>query len=425
MNTAKLTKEEYLAPKWRALEEHFNSRGADGAAVVEGFRELYKLYSDELPVWLAKLYDHERGGFYYSNSARDNEPFLPDIESTNQALNLMLNSGMMTSCSELPESMRKKLSAFVCSLQDKDDGYIYHPQWGKDIVNSRRGRDAMWADDMAHKLNFTLPYPTANQRLADLAKSSGEEKSKKAAVLPDHLTSKENFVNYLESFDWVNNSYYAGNMIAAQGRQIIAAGLADVCAEYLNKYQNEATGYWSDKADMHTGVNGFLKITAFYIDAKIPINMAERAALSTIECTKSDEVGTTVCHLYNCWYALQNIIISLRRTGEDETADRIMKLMLENAPASVGAARKKTEVFRKADGAFSYHRACSSFKSQEAWVCLKDMPESDVNASVLCTSGLTRNIYQALGASEYYVPIYTYHDFERFIDALDIPDEEK
>ena len=107
MNEKNITKEEFLAEKWAALEGFFNEKGADGAAIVRGFKELYTIYSDDLPEWLAGLYDHGIGGFYYSNSARDNEPFLPDIESTNQALNLLLNTGMMKNCRELPEAMQK------------------------------------------------------------------------------------------------------------------------------------------------------------------------------------------------------------------------------------------------------------------------------------------------------------------------------
>lgn len=415
-----ITKEEFLAEKWAALAAFFDERGADGEGIVSGFKELYTIYSDDLPAWLAGLYDHNIGGFYYSNSARDNEPHLPDIESTNQALNLLINTGMMQSCRELPEEMQKKLKDFTCSLQCEEDGYIYHPQWGKNIVNSRRGRDMTWAISMGDKLGFKLPYPTANERFAALKAASGEEKEKLVASLPEHLTTKEKFVEYLESFDWVNSSYYAGNTVAAQGAQIIAAGLAEVCAEHLNKYQNPKTGFWSDKADMHTGINGFLKITAFYISAGIPINMAEKAALSAIECTKSDEIGTTVCHLYNCWFSLQNILTSLRRTGNDAKADEIYALILKHAPEALRAAKRKTEVFRKPDGAFSYTARCSSYKSQEAVVCLPDMAESDVNASVLSTSGLTRNIIQTLGANEYYVPIYTHHDFENFLKALKI-----
>ena len=405
--------------QWNALKEHFDSRGADGAAVVAAFKEVYSMYTDSIPAWLGGLYDHKTGGFYYSNSARDNEPFLPDIESTNQALNLIMNSGMISSFEQLPKAMRDKMAEFVCSLLDPDDGYIYHPQWGKDIVDSRRGRDLAWAVDMSRKLNFTLPYPTANDRLRALAEAKTEEEKQSAAsLLPDHLTSKEKFIDYLESFDWINNSYYAGNTVSAQGRQIMAAGLTDTCVEYLNKFQNPKNGYWSEKSDMHYGINGFLKITSFYVDAGAPINMAELAADSTIALLTSDEIGTTVCHLYNCYFALHNILRSLRKAGDTETADRVAKKLLAVAPEAIRAAKFKTEVFRKADGAFSYLRASSAFRSQQAWVAIQDTPESDVNASVLCTSGLINNIYQAFDAIDVKVPLFEPDSFNIFLDNL-------
>lgn len=405
--------------KWNALEEHFNSRGIDGAAVVAAFKEVYSMYTSSVPAWLGGLYDHKIGGFYYSNSARDNEPFLPDIESTNQAINLLVNSGMISSPDVLPEPMRKKMAEYVCSLLNPDDGYIYHPQWGKDIANSRRGRDLNWAIDMSKKLKFTLPYPTANDRLKAMVNAtSAEDKTKAEAFLPEHLTSKEKFIEYLESFDWINNSYYAGNMVAAQGSQIISAGLVDTCVEYLNKFQNPSNGFWHEKSDMHHGINGFLKITAFYISAGAPINMAELAADSAIACLTSDEIGTTVCHLYNCYFALHNILTSLRKAGDTQTADRVAAKLLAVAPEAIRAAKRKTEVFKKADGAFSYHRDYSAFKSQEAWVAIQNTPESDVNASVLCTSGLINNIYKAFDAESYRVPLFSDEDYEIFLKNL-------
>jgi len=407
-----------IETKWRALREFFDAKGADGAAVEEAFRDVYSLYTPALPVWLAGLYDHGTGGFYYSNSARDNEPFLPDIESTNQAVNLILNSGMTRSAEELPLLMREKMRDFVCSLLDKEDGYIYHPQWGKNISASRRGRDLTWAIDMSKKFGFTLPYPTAVERLRAARENAGADQAKAASLLPEHLSSRENFQKYLESFDWINNAYYAGNTIAAQGNQIIAAGLTDLCVAHLNRFQNPKNGFWNEKTDMHYGINGFLKITAFYISAGVPIQMAELAADSAISCITSDEIGTTVCHLYNCYYSLSNILYSLRKTGETETANRVAAKLIQAAPQAIRAAKFKTEVFRKADGAFSYLRDYSSFKSQEAWVAVQNTPESDVNASVLCTSGLINNICCAFDAQDYRVPLFSEEDYSVFLANL-------
>ena len=258
------------------MEKDLKARGGDGEAIVAAYRELYGMHEIGLCTWLAKLFDPDIGGFYCSNSARDNEYVevngnrdlaLPDLEATNFAIILMQRLGLINDFSEIPDWMREKIVNFTCSLQREEDGHIYHPQWGDRADATKHGRDLTAAAGLCSAFNFKLPYPTANERIAALQKAKGEEREKLLASLPEHLTSKENFIKYLESFDWINSSYYASNTVAAQGPQIIAAGLAEVCAEHLNKYQNPKTGFWSELADMHTGINGFLKITAFYISA--------------------------------------------------------------------------------------------------------------------------------------------------------------
>ena len=168
--------------QWNALKEHFDNRGADGAAVVAAFKEVYSMYTDMIPAWLAGLYDHKTGGFYYSNSARDNEPFLPDIESTNQALNLLMNSGMISSFEQLPKAMRDKMAEFVCSRLDPDDGYIYHPQWGKDIVDSRRGRDLNWTVGILKQFGVEPKCKTAYQRLEEANAVKSDEGKEAIAI---------------------------------------------------------------------------------------------------------------------------------------------------------------------------------------------------------------------------------------------------
>ena len=133
---------------WRRLAD------AASVAVAEAVEELYGLYDSELAAWFASLYDARVGGFYYSESARDNDrvtfqdkeyDLLPDIESTLQALGFVKTSGIAEGYSNpyrefLPEWMQKRTLAFAMSLEDPD-GYFYHPQWGKNISVSRRGRD--------------------------------------------------------------------------------------------------------------------------------------------------------------------------------------------------------------------------------------------------------------------------------------------
>ena len=105
--------------------------------------------------WLASLYDAKSGGFYYSLSARDTEGFLPDLESTYQAIYLLQLGGMYETGpvpeNIMPREIQDGLAKFAYELQDESDGYFYHPQWGKKIGASRQGRDLMWAKGLIGK----------------------------------------------------------------------------------------------------------------------------------------------------------------------------------------------------------------------------------------------------------------------------------
>ena len=81
----------------------FRTQAGDEAALA--LKEMYETYyhKDKLVTWFANLFDPATGGFYYSNSARDNDqvlhngkyyPLLPDIETTSQATGFISSSGM-------------------------------------------------------------------------------------------------------------------------------------------------------------------------------------------------------------------------------------------------------------------------------------------------------------------------------------------
>ena len=93
--------------KWEAIKNRVG--GKSGEAIVDALKDLYTIYGEELIDWYAGLYDPKIGGYYYSNSARDNESYagvtlLPDLESTYQVLSFLSKSGMLdyTSFLSLP-----------------------------------------------------------------------------------------------------------------------------------------------------------------------------------------------------------------------------------------------------------------------------------------------------------------------------------
>ena len=120
--------------------------------VVEALEALYNYYNGAKIVdWLANLYDPEIGGFYYSISARDNEPFLPDLESTAQTVSFLINNNVIKNRNQFPEEIRRALVNFAREMQSPVDGYFYHPQWpqGKENLSTDRyGRDTGWATSL-------------------------------------------------------------------------------------------------------------------------------------------------------------------------------------------------------------------------------------------------------------------------------------
>ena len=415
---------EKFSEKWQALEAEVNRRGGDGRAVVAAMKDHYKLYGESVYLWLAGLYDKNIGGFYYSNSGRDNEPFLPDIESTNQATNLLLVSGVFEKPEDFPLAMREQMTKFCQSLISPTDGYIYHPQWDYNDPNwkmkdSRLGRDLGWATHMAEKFNFKYPYPTANERLAaSLASNRSDEE--KIDIAP-HLRSAEAFVEYLESYNWETDAYFSGNNVAAQMYQIMAAGLTDVAIDFLNKKQNPETGLWGVQQG-YVGINALLKISGCYREAKAVMPNSDKAMQAAIDCITSDEECGTTCYQYNAWFSVSNILEILRNIGTPEAnaeAEKALKVLYKGAPEAIRATTEKVRKFAKPDGAFSYFQKTSTGFSQKAPVSIHITVESDVNASVIATTGTTRNMYIALELMDYFVPFYDEEDREKFLNAID------
>ena len=406
---------------WQRLCEEADKKGGNGAEIVDAYKYLYSVHSDRLLTWLGGLFDSKIGGFYYSNSARDNEYqeldgvkhyFLPDIESTNQATNLLQSAGVIKEFSELPEWMRKKMAEFNCSLQNPDDGYIYHPQWGKNITDHRRGRDLMWSIAMEEKFGFTLPYKTAIDRL----KEAGESIDKREELiknLPDHLKSKEAFLKYLESFDWDMRAYPAANTLSAQYAQVVAAGLDGVAYDFICSIQNP-DGTWGKLGGYHA-VNAILKLGAVYDNNPLPNPLGvANAAINAMIC---DEPVGTVCWQYNAWFSLRNVIGNLRKFGDNKSADEIVAEIFKRAPAGIISTAEKVKTFVCEDGSYSYTPEYSSCTSQGARVSL-GLKEGDVNASVINCPSVIRNSLMALELEPFHVPIFESDALEKFLSAV-------
>ena len=426
--------------KFLEMEKDVNARGGDGAAVVEAYRELYDFHEIGLCTWLAKLFDPDIGGFYYSNSGRDNEWVewdgkrvytLPDMESTHQAISLMKSSGMIENYSDIPDWMREKIKNFTCSLMSEEDGYIYHPQWGKDIGNARLGRDLIAAVGTADVLKFDLPYPTATERIkaaaaaAAAAKTENKPAENSAPNLPDHLKSREAFVKYLENLPWEEPvglaAYGAGNALASQADLIKAAGLSEVMCDFLDSIQHE-DGLWGTQRG-YAAINAFFKIGVAYGSARRVIPNVEKVAYSGMDIMVADELNRTVCYQFNAWWTMMICLGNLKSYGGEEgekATARVKAEMLRRAPECIRATTRKIRPFKCEDGSYSYFYDTTCPTSQGAIVA-EMIKEGDINATTINSQGVLNRSLDALELSKFAPKIYGKEGYEAFFGAIRKP----
>ncbi len=446
--------------QWEALEEAVG--GELGAEIVTAMKNLYGIYDAKVVDWFAGLYDPGVGGYYYSNSARDNYGYLPDAESTNQALNFWASSGM---CREfggsyakaIPTWMREQIVAFVKGLQDPN-GFFYHPQWGKALTDSkisRRARDLNWCVSMLTAFGEMPRYSTPSgvtvggntegisyeSELTDrLGKSAVTAVSRVIAAesetaYAEYLENRETFEAYLANLDIRNKSYPVGNEITASSNQIKTrdkqlreAGadysLMQITIDWLNKNQNPETGLWNWDDDLYYGVNGLLKISGIYTAFESPIPYAEEAASSAMAAITHERDIEAVVDIYNTWFSISNILTNLRKYTPDKAegaarADAIVQSLREKAPAGIVRSMEKILAFRKDDFSFSYTVNYSSSTSQGVPAAVPKSVEGDVNATVISMTGLTGNIYKALDLNGYKVQIFTEIERQRYVKLLE------
>ena len=407
--------------KWQNFEEKY------GKELCDALKEWHALYTDEVVEWLAKLYDAKIGGFYYSESARDNATveyrestydLLPDVESTNQALCFLQSANLVDDfdgsyAKALPEWMKKDIGNWVYNLQD-EDGFYYHPQWGKNIPAHRRGRDLAWSRSILRNLGIEPKYAS----LIDKKKSSVQTNT---PAVPEHLSSPEKFDEFLRGLDFGGHSYGVGNQLVAQADQIKAVGLMDQLIAFLNEKQHPENGYWHDTPG-YTAVNGLLKISGCYNIGEAPFPNATVAAKSAIEAITSDEEFFIVCDVYNTWFTVDNLADNLRKYGGEEgkaQAEKMISDLTAVAAEGMRASAKKLSKFKKPGCSFSFLRDYSSEVSQSMPVALYHSTEGDVNATLIAVSGTLEKCMDALGVKpEDRVPIFGRPHFERFMEIV-------
>ncbi len=145
-------KEFIMKGRWDSMEEEY------GKDLTSAIRSLYNFFDGhKMSGWIANLYDPVTGGFYYSRSARDYDGFLPDLESTVQALGILESLGALNPNEVFPDELKIKIVNFARNMQSSENGYFLHPQWSQNIEElavDRYGRDSGNATAIIGRFTF-------------------------------------------------------------------------------------------------------------------------------------------------------------------------------------------------------------------------------------------------------------------------------
>lgn len=445
--------EKYYEKAWAQLLKETGNQ-----ELVTALEHLSALYGDRVVSWLANLYDEEIGAFYYSNSGRDNVGFLPDADSTYQAIVLIGHMGMQSDFGygrgSLPANFMQKIGTFAKKLQDPN-GFFYHPQWTKELVDSklsRRARDLIRAQALISFAGMKPTYDTPDGAKGDglvwdevtqsfvapenlttpLSGSVAAAVSKvvpaSTTAIPDHFRTEEALRAYLQDFiDTGKNFYTVNNELANQTSQMIyrdqqlaAAGeswrISNIVIEFLNKHQNPENGSWSSITN-YNAVDGLFKAAHVYTALNYPIPNAMAAATTALNAITSDQATTHICNIYNCWCTLQMVIENMKKFGAPDDAKQVVENVRAIAAPSIEATLVKYLEFRKNDESFSYYKDRCSAESQGMQLAIQ-CNEGDMNATSLCHS-VWPTIFSVLGYEKYEIPLHGSADFVRFITIMD------
>lgn len=437
------------AKQWKRLSEAY------GPEITAAMKSYYSIYDGEkLMRWLINLFDPSicvckdlygedecsntqwcgTGGFYFSNSARDTVGYLPDVESTLQALGLLAALGMGGSyVSLLPEWMGEKIADFTYNLQDPD-GFFYHPQWGKAISVSRRGRDFNWSRNILDAYGRDSRYPMMDDVEASsgalvpmLGCSSVMAVSKVIAaeselLIPEHLKTLENFKDYLENeLDFYNEAYPAGNTLGSQSAQIKSRGpeYVDLMFEHMNKTQNSENGLWHPTAGYY-GINGLMKISGIYKNFGRVIPNADKACLACIDAIMSEDDPSGIVDVWNAWVAVTYVFENVRLFAEDGEAKEaeLKALLVSRSIEAINATRDKTSRFARDDGSYSYVQKGNCYTSQGAPVAVPGNSEGDVNGCMIATVQMVGFLFSGLGMNGYKVDLCGQRDRAIMLDLI-------
>lgn len=415
---------------------------------IEELKTLYDFLNPDFKtvVWLANLYDPETGGFYYSNSARNNEGYLPDLESTADALGLVKAiladyNGSLTDF--FGKDIAERFISFAKDMQSADNGYFYHPQWPKaavDAIDIRLSRDLMSALSILSDFGARPTYDTPNGVKGELGQ--GGVKTSSALVAPlektsaavavaavsneddiyitPHLTSESNFKEYLSSLNSGARMLDSLKALNAQIPQIMFVDeelkkngesyrLKDMLVGWITSKCDPDTNLWGP----HETINSD-SLEILYEVVSIHNRLGKELYQSGSYIEKIayfivvDMEKANINDLASSWIVISSISENLHLFSDSFTAETYLQEMYTRIPTLLENTRLKLAELLKIDGSFMTQTGKTDGMSNGVPVALVTADEGNVSATLAATKNIWFAIFKALNIGN--VPVYMTSD---------------
>ena len=402
------------------------------AAVKDFYEDFYD--PEKMIRWWAGLYDPDLGAFYYSNSARDYEGFLPDIESTMQIVNrLRAFDPDEDLANYLGPTITAKMINFLQSKQSEEDGYFYHPQWAKpytELNTMRYTRDQDWTIAMLRWLHSEPLYPTAIDRAT--ANAANENQSEQSAPTAEGWTPNEASVKqYVNNLLDTTSCEHWSNKLDTQLETFAATGTLDAVLDVLDERVNPTYGLWvtgyDAATDQYTNLAGnteipygiftnTYKVMKCYNRGERLFKHSTKMVENAIKAILSEDPGVRSTYLFNPWATLGNVRSNLKDYGTPAHLAQYDALISKNIIAMLTAVKHTLGNYGWEDGSYSFLLSGSSPTIYSTLASL-GAREGDVNANNLIVS-FAGHICTAIGLSEA-IPIFNQKHGELMKDLLD------
>ncbi len=423
--------------------------------ILSELKALYSIYNNDYETvkWLANLYDPVTGGFYYSNSARNNIGYSADLESTSQALGIVesiLSGYSGTLADFFGEEVAGKFVSFVKNMQD-ENGYFYHPQWSREAIDKNRERsniDVLAALNILESFNATPTYntpngvegdgivtpvsrlvqPLRNSRLATV--SAITRSADDDIYIPARLTSSTAFNDYLGTLSIISKTANACETILADIPLYKAVDeileqngedyrICEILMRFLERNQN-SDGLWASRGNSSyeeiAEINSVVRIYNALGKTVPNYSVILSTLLDSISFEEKIDSITDISGVWTAAAAVANNIITYQAPGQSYEVKSSLQNFYLRYGGILAVTREKLKIFLNEDGSFSSTPEGSAYEAYGMSVALPMVKEGDINGTLLAAKKIWLSIFQVLDIG--FVPIFDTSDRMMFQKTL-------